>query len=185
MANWSKWNKQYIPTTANNFWTKSNTKKGKPVPQAVYQIANLVESFDFAKINVYETNRDFKLALQKRVNDEAKKAGVDLSQPTIERDKYLVQTVLADAKYALSENDNAIGWYDTTLTKAKAVIALIHPELTTDPESNFAFVYALANTSNMIKVDKNLELAEQAYTYWKRKWWVSYKHRYWWCCTGN
>ena len=142
-------------------------KQGKPVPQAVYQIANLIESFDFAKLNVYETNRDFKLALQKRVNDEAKKAGIDLSQPTIERDKYLKQIVLADARYALSENDNAIGWYDTTLTKAKAVLALIHPELTTDPESNFAFIYALANTSNMIKVDKNLELAEQAYTYWK------------------
>ena len=142
-------------------------EQGKPVPQAVYQIANLIESFDFAEKNVYDTNRNFKLALQKRVKDEAKKAGIDLSQPTIERDKYLVQTVLADAKYALSENDNAIGWYDTTLTKAKAVIALIHPELTTDPESNFAFVYALANTSNMIKVDKNLELAEQAYTYWK------------------
>ena len=40
----------------------------------------------------------------------------------------------------LSENDNAIGWYDTTLTKAKAVLSLIHPELATDPESNFAFV---------------------------------------------
>ena len=142
-------------------------EQGKPVPQAVYQIANLIESFDFAEKNVYDTNRNFKLALQKRVKDEAKKAGIDLSQPTIERDKYLIQTVLADARYALSENDNAIGWYDTTLTKAKAVIALIHPELATDPESNFAFVYALANTSNMIKVDKNLELAEQAYTYWK------------------
>ena len=146
---------------------RGKQKKGKPVPQAVLQIANIVENFDFAKTNVYATNRDFKLALQKRVNDEAKKAGVDLSQPTLERDKYLKQVVLADARYALSENDNAIGWYDTTLTKAKAIIALIHPELTTDPESNFAFVYALANTSNMIKVDKNLELAEQAYTYWK------------------
>ena len=142
-------------------------EQGKPIPQAVYQIANLIESFDFAEKNVFDTNRNFKLALQKRVKDEAKKAGIDLSKNTVERDKYLIQTVLADARYALSENDNAIGWYDTTLTKAKAVLALIHPELATDPESNFAFVYALANTSNMIKVDKNLELAEQAYTYWK------------------
>jgi len=146
---------------------QSKQEQGKLIPQAVYQIANLIESFDFAEKNVYETNRDFKLALQKRIKDEAKKAGIDLSKNTVERDKYLIQTVLADARYALSENDNAIGWYDTTLTKAKAVIALIHPELTSDPESNFAFVYALANTSNMIKVDKNLELAEQAYTYWK------------------
>ena len=149
------------------FLQRGKQKQGKPVPQAVYQIANLVESFDFAEKNVYDTNRNFKLALQKRVKDEAKKAGIDLSENTVERNKYLVQTVLADARYALSENDNAIGWYDTTLTKAKAVLSLIHPELATDPESNFAFVYGLANTSNMIKVDKNLELAEQAYTYWK------------------
>jgi len=157
----------YEQQQLETFEQRGKQKKGKPVPQAVYQVANLIESFDFAEKNVYETNRNFKLALQKRVNDEAKKAGIDLSQNTIERDKYLVQTVLADARYALSENDNAIGWYDTTLTKAKAVIALIHPELISNPESNFAFVYALANTSNMIKVDKNLELAEQAYTYWK------------------
>ena len=167
-GNWSnEINNLYQQQAVETFEQKATQKKGKPIPQAVYQIANLIESFDFAEKNVYETNRDFKLALQKRVNDEAKKAGIDLSKSTIERDKYLKQIVLADARYALSENDNAIGWYDTTLTKAKAVLALIHPELTTDPESNFAFVYALANTSNMIKVDKNLELAEQAYTYWK------------------
>ena len=146
---------------------RGRQKRGKPVPQAVHQIASLVETFNFAKGKPFGKMRDFKLEIQKRVNDEAKKARVDLSENTVERDKYLVQTVLADARYALSENDNAIGWYDTTLTKAKAILSQIHPELATDPESNFAFVYALANTSNMIKVDKNLELAEQAYKYWK------------------
>ena len=49
-------------------------KQGKPVPQVLYQISNLRESFDFAKGKTYATNRDFKLALQKRVNDEAKKS---------------------------------------------------------------------------------------------------------------
>ena len=167
-GNWSnEINDIYNQQVAESFEQKATQKQGKPVSQAVYQVANLVESFDFAEKNIYETNRDFKLALQQRVKNEAKKAGVDVSQFTAEVEKYLVQTVLADARYALTENENAIGWYDTTLTKAKAILSLIHPELATDAESNFAFVYALANTSNMIKVDKNLELAEQAYTYWK------------------
>ena len=141
-------------------------KQGKPVPQALYQIANLRESFDFAKGKTYATNRDFKLALQERVVQEAKKAKVDVKEFTAEVEKYLVQTVLEDAKFALEENANAVGWYNEKVTKAKALLSLIHPELATNPEANFAFTWALANTSNGIKVDKNFELAEQAYSYW-------------------
>ena len=140
--------------------------KGKPVPQALYQISNLRESFDFAKGKTYDTNRDFKLALQERVIREAKKAKVDVKEFTAEVEKYLVQTVLEDAKFALEENANAVGWYNEKVSKAKALLSLIHPELATDPQANFAFTWALANTSNGIKVDKNFELAEQAYSYW-------------------
>ena len=160
-------NNIYEQKVLESFEQRGQQKRGRQVPQAVYQIANLVESFNFAEKNIYETNRDFKVAIQERIKAEAKKARVDLTEFTAEVEKYLVQTALEDARYALSENDNAIGWYDTTLTKAKAILSLIHPELATSPESNFAFVYALANTSNMIEVGKNLELAEQAYTYWK------------------
>jgi hypothetical protein len=142
-------------------------EQGKLVPQAIFQIANLRESFDFAKGKTYATNRDFKLALQERVINEAKKAKVDVKQFTAEVEKYLVQTVLADAIFALEENSNAIGWYNEKITKAKALLAKVHPELATNPEANFAFTWALANTSNGIKVDKNFELAEQAYSYWE------------------
>jgi hypothetical protein len=141
-------------------------KQGKPVPQVLYQISNLRESFDFAKGKTYATNRDFKLALQERVIKEAKKAKVDVKEFTTEVEKYLVQTVLEDARFALEENANAVGWYNEKVTKAKALLSLIHPELATNPEANFAFTWALANTSNGIKVDKNFELAEQAYSYW-------------------
>ena len=60
------------------FEQKSTQQKGKVVPEAVKEVANLIESFDFAGKNSFETNRDFKLALQQRVKDEAKKAGVDV-----------------------------------------------------------------------------------------------------------
>ena len=141
-------------------------EQGKPIPEAVFQIANLRESFEFAKGKQYATNRDFKLALQERVIKEAKKAKVDVKKFTAAAEKYLVKTVLADAIFALEENSNAIGWYNEKITKAKALLAKIHPELATDPQANFAFTWALANTSNGIKVNKNFELAEQAYSYY-------------------
>ena len=166
-GNWSnEINDIYNQQVTESFEQKSTQKQGKPVPQALYQISNLRESFDFAKGKTYATNRDFKLALQERVIKEAKKAKVDVKQFTAAVEKYLVQTVLADARFALEENSNAIGWYNEKITKAKALLSKIHPELATDPQANFAFTWALANTSNGIKVNKNFELAEQAYSYW-------------------
>jgi len=166
-GNWSnEINNIYEQQALEIFEQKSKQKQGKPVPQALYQISNLRESFDFAKGKTYDTNRDFKLALQERVIKEAKKARIDVKEFTAEVEKYLVQTVLEDAKFALEENANAVGWYNEKVSKAKALLSLIHPELATDPQANFAFTWSLANTSNGIKIDKNFELAEQAYSYW-------------------
>ena len=53
---------------------RGKQKKGKPVPQAVYQIARIVENFDFAASKPFATNRDFKLEIQNRIKAEAKKA---------------------------------------------------------------------------------------------------------------
>jgi len=147
---------------------RGKQKKGKPVPQAVYQIARIVENFDFAASKPFATNRDFKLEIQERVNNEAKKGKVDLSDSSVETEKYLVQTLLADAQYALVENPNAIGWYNEKVTKAKRLLAKVHPELTTDAASNFAFTWALATTSNGIDVNTNFDLAEDVYSYWKQ-----------------
>ena len=165
-GNWSNEVNNLYQQQPSTFEQQAKQKQGKLVPQAIFQIANLRESFDFAKGKTYVTNRDFKLALQERVIKEAKKAKVDVKEFTAEVEKYLVQTVLADANFALEENSNAIGWYNEKITKAKALLSLIYPELATNPKSNFAFTWALANTSNGIKVDKNFELAEQAYSYW-------------------
>jgi hypothetical protein len=147
---------------------RGKQKKGKPIPQAVYQIARIVENFDFAASKPFATNRDFKLEIQERVNNEAKKGKVDLSDSSVETEKYLVQTLLADAQYALVENPNAIGWYNEKVTKAKRLLAKVHPELTTDAASNFAFTWALATTSNGIDVNTNFDLAEDVYSYWKQ-----------------
>ena len=146
---------------------RGKQKKGKPVPQAVYQIARIVENFDFAASKPFATNRDFKLEIQNRIKAEAKKAKVDLSDSSVETEKYLVDTLLDDARFALQENANAVGWYNEKVSKALGVLSIIHPEIATDVKSNFIFKWALAVTSNGIKVDKNFELAEQAYAFYK------------------
>ena len=147
---------------------RGKQKKGKPVPQAVYQIARIVENFDFAASKPFATNRDFKLEIQNRIKAEAKKAKVDISEFTVQTEKYLVETLLDDARFALQENANAVGWYNEKVSKALGVLSIIHPEIATDVKSNFIFKWALAVTSNGIKVDKNFELAEQAYAFYKQ-----------------
>ena len=110
---------------------RGKQKKGKPVPQAVYQIARIVENFDFAASKPFATNRDFKLEIQNRIKAEAKKAKVDVSDFTVETEKYLVQTLLDDARFALQENANAVGWYNEKVSKALGVLSIIHPSIVT------------------------------------------------------
>ena len=127
-GNWSnEVNNLYQQQPLESFEQKATQKQGKPVPQAVFQIANIVENFDFAKSKPFKTNRDFKLEIQNRVKKEAKKGGVDVSKFTAEVEKYLVQTLLADARFALIENSNAVGWYDEKVTKAVRILALKYP----------------------------------------------------------
>jgi len=141
--------------------------QGKPVSQEIFQLAKITENFDFASSKPFKTIKDFKVEIQKRILAAAKKAGVNLSDASVETEKYLVQTLLADAQYALIENPNAIGWYNEKVTKAKALLAKVYPELLTDTASNFAFTWALATTSNGIDVNTNFQLTQEVYSYWK------------------
>ena len=143
-------------------------RKGKPIPAEILELGKLENSFDFAGETQYATNRDFKVALQQRINNAAKQAGVNLSEFTVETEKHLVKNLLADAEFALKTNPNAVGWYNEKVTKALNVLSLVHPEIATDAQAKFAFIWALANTSNGLKVDKNFELAEQAYAYYSQ-----------------
>ena len=142
-------------------------KQGKPVSQEIFQLAKITENFDFASSKPFGTIKDFKVEIQKRILAAAKRAGVNLSDSSVETEKYLVQTLLADAQYALVENPNAIGWYNEKVTKAKALLAKVYPELLIDTASNFAFTWALATTSNGIDVNTNFQLTQEVYNYWK------------------
>ena len=142
-------------------------EKGKTVPTEVDATANVESAFEFAATQSFPNNRDFKLAIQARVVAAAKAAKVKLDEFTQGTEQYLVRMALADGLTALRTNANAVGWYNEKVTKALALVSLIHPEIATDPQAKFAFVWAMAVTSNGLKVDKNFELAEAAYQQYK------------------
>ncbi|MEN9905386.1 MAG: hypothetical protein RLZZ555_1951, partial [Pseudomonadota bacterium] len=137
------------------------------VPTSVDQVSNVESAFQFAGGETFANNRDFKLAIQERVLAAAKAAKVKLDEFTQGVEDYLVRVTVADAITALRTNPNAVGWYNEKVTKALRLVSLIHPEINTDPPAKFAFVWALAVTSNGMKVGKNFELAERAYAGYK------------------
>lgn len=141
--------------------------KGKAVPTTVDEVSNVESAFQFAGGQTFANNRDFKLAIQERVLAAAKAAKVKLDEFTQGVEDYLVRVTVADAITALRTNPNAVGWYNEKVTKALRLVSLIHPEINTDPQAKFAFVWALAVTSNGMKVGKNFELAERAYAGYK------------------
>lgn len=138
------------------------------VPTTVDDQAVLDSTLKLAKSKVWNKGRDLKLAIQEAVQNAAKAAGVDVSLPSPQSTEYLVRTGVKDALFALQQNPNAIGWYDVKTRQALSVMSLVHPEIATDQNARFAFVWALAVTSNGMKVGKNFELAEAAYEAYKK-----------------
>jgi hypothetical protein len=137
------------------------------IPDAVVDAAALDNADKVAKSQVWNKGRDLKMALQNAVKQMADEAGVNVSTPSEQTTDYLIRVGVRDALYALNQNPNAVGWYDEKTRQALAVMSLLHPEIATNENAKFAFVWAMAVTSNGIKVDKNFEFAEQAYSYYK------------------
>jgi len=142
-------------------------KKERVIPEDIDSFARLENIIPRARAGSYNTNRELKVALQTAILAAAKEAKINLAEQNAQTEQYLTRVGVADAIYALQANANAVGWYDKTVTKALKVLGKIHPEINTDPNAKFAFTWALAVTSNGLKVDKNFELAEQAYRAYK------------------
>lgn len=137
------------------------------VPDAMDNLSSLANVNKISSSKKWEKNRDLKMAMQTALNDEAKKAGIDLSQDTPAVREYLVRVGVKDALAALEQNPNSVGWYDKKTRQALAVAALVHPELKDDILAQFAYKYILAVTSNGMKVNKNFELCNEIYIQYK------------------
>ena len=144
----------------------------QPIPRGEttnIQMPNeLGTTFDFAKNSNFAKGRDFKVALQEKALAAQREEGIDLSELSDENINRLADYVVADALVALQDNANAIGWYDRTVSDALASLAKIYPEIQTNPANRLQFIWALAVTSNGTKVDKNFELAADAYDHLQR-----------------
>jgi hypothetical protein len=144
--------------------TKELSVRGR----ALIETSGLVNASNIAKKEAWPTGRDFKLFIQDEVLKSAEELGIDLKDFNDPRTiAYVNDVALSDGLISLSENPNAIGWYDEKTKLALKLIAMIHPEIEYDEQAKFAFIYALAATSNGQKVNKNFDYALQAYEGYK------------------
>lgn len=132
------------------------------------EAASLDAANTLSKSRAWEKGRDLKVAMQNAVLGVLQKLGLDPVVRSGASLHYLTTVGLKDALVALEQNPNAIGWYDVKTRQALAVMALVHPEILKDENARFAFTWALAVTSNGIKVGKNFELADKVYTRFKK-----------------
>lgn len=137
------------------------------IPETVDAEATLVKTLETAKSKAWQKGRDLKMAMQNAVQAAAQAAGVDVGAPSDASTKYLTRVGVKDARLALKQNANAVGWYDLKTRQALAVISLVHPEVARDENARFAMVWAMAVTSNGLKVGKNFEIAEKVYQAYK------------------
>jgi hypothetical protein len=144
------------------------TAESQPnIPTTIDDAISLDSVAKLATGRAWERGRDLKVEMQKEATTLASGSGVDLLIDTPQTTEYLTRVGLRDALYALRQNPNSVGWYDEKTRQALAVMALVHPEILTDENARFAFTWALAVTSNGIKVGKNFELAEMVYRRYK------------------
>jgi len=134
---------------------------------------SIQESLKFADASAIPNKFEFKDALQTRFNEDVLpqlkelygiKSGKDL---TPEMKEYLVDAYTNETLTALEAYPDALGWYDAKTKAAMSLMALLHPEISTDPDSAAAFKIVLAVTSNGNKVNDNFVEANRQYEFFK------------------
>jgi hypothetical protein len=125
--------------------------------------ASINRAMKIAQRKKWRKGVELKRAMQKEVLKAAKDSGINLNEWNDETKEFLIEAGVQDAKFALKQNANAIGWYDIKTRIALAVASLVYPELRTDPQARFAYMFAVAVTSNGMEVTQNFKLADKVY----------------------
>jgi len=132
----------------------TGSETGVPMP------TSLAKMMEMAKNRQFRTGRDLKLEIQGMATD-------GLTDLDAETQAKIADFIFEDAMEAVQDNANAIGWYNDAVGRAKSELVKLYPEIGDGGQEEFAFIWALAVTSNGLKVDKNFELAADAYEVWK------------------
>lgn len=141
--------------------------KLKPIPTSVDDVSRMSSMLDMARSRRFQNQYEFRLGMQEAVQKEAEAAGVDLSVDTPERRAYLARAIESEARLAIAQKTNGVGWYNLKVRVALAVSSLVHPEIQSDPTAQFMFKVCLAISSNGMKVEKNFIIADRMYESWK------------------
>tara|TARA_R100000353_G_scaffold9360_6_gene10665 strand:- start:1464 stop:9512 length:8049 start_codon:yes stop_codon:yes gene_type:complete len=82
----------------------------------------------------------------------------------------IISDMLATEALSALENDsNAIGWYDSKLKAAKAVMQLVEPRIGQSPDTDALFDFGLAVTSNGQAVVDNFKMATDIFRFHMKK----------------
>lgn len=113
-----------------------------------------------------ESNRQYAERNQKRVMEATKGYLAKSSKTT---DESLARVYAHDAHLEITNNPdtNALGWYERKISGLIREASRKFPELLDDEASRGAFIYAMANTSNGLKVVDNFKEAVKAYEHYK------------------
>jgi len=90
---------------------------------------------------------------------------VDEDNHTEETDDYLAGVIAMELREGLIGGVSGADWYDETMKKAMRIAEEIYPGIAKDKNQKFIYTAALAITSQGETVDRNVALADQAYTY--------------------
>lgn len=93
---------------------------------------------------------------------------LDENNRTPERDAYLAKTIAIELRESLISGASGEHWYDDTVKKAMNVAEEIYPGVKDDPHKRFIYTVALAVTSQGETVDRNVALADEAYTFFEK-----------------
>ena len=96
------------------------------------------------------------------------KHGGELGMSSDEHKHHIAAHLAHEARYAIRQDGNAIGWYADNLRKAMRSMASLHPEFSKSKTRQSIFKAILAVTSNGAEVNKNFEDAHKLYTAYKK-----------------
>jgi hypothetical protein len=128
------------------------------------------------EIPAYKQNSRAVPEVAKELNERAgdileKKFGVrEITEETHtpEQDEYLASALAHDIKRGLSNGHSSPTWYSDKMKEAMGVAAEMHPELASDANKKFAYIAALAITSQGEVVDSSARLTELAYEHYSK-----------------
>ena len=109
------------------------------------------------------TTAELAEALQRR----AENSGYNLEAQTEENSEVIARIIADEVKKAYSADGNAANWYREKIDNLLAIASELYPELKDSDHQKSAFVASVAFYSNGLDVAKNLELAVEAYEYFR------------------